>query len=117
MSDRDELGLDDEFNLTDQNDIDRVAEKNLKLDMARNLLRSRKEAYTRVFVAGNATPGDCKIVLGDLRRFCRHRKSTFHPNVQMAARLDGRREVALRIDEYTELSVDELVAMKFVQEM
>jgi len=112
----DELGLDQEFNLTDQIDIDRVVDKNIKLDMARNLLRARKEAYTRVFIAGNATPGDCQIVMEDLRRFCRSKKSTFHPNVQMAARLDGRREVTLRIDEYIELSVDELLAMKFVQE-
>ncbi len=116
MSEREELGLDDEFNLTDQGDIDAVADKNLKLDMARSFFRMRKEAYTRVFVAGMATPDDCKIVLEDIRRFCRHRRSTFHPNVQMAARLDGRREVSLRIDEYVELTVDELVAMKFVQE-
>lgn len=105
----DQEGLDDEFTLRDQIEIDAAKEDDERVAQVQEIMRVRRVAYGRVFKDGGATPDDMKIVLDDLRNFCRHKKSTFHPNVQFAARLDGRREVALRIDEYLELTVDELV--------
>lgn len=112
MTEDDELGLglNDDFNLTEEIEIASVAAGKERADRVEAVVRTRKIAYGRVFVDGNATPDDMKIVLDDVRNFCRYRKSTFHPNVQHAARLDGRREVALRIDDYLELSVDALIA-------
>lgn len=107
-----EEGLDDEFTLVDQIEIDALAEENAKHLKRQEIMRTRKVAYARVFIDGGATKDDMAIVLADLRLFCRHKRSTFHPNVQVAARLDGRREVALRIDEYLELSIDELVQLR-----
>lgn len=113
---QDELGLDDEFDLVEQVEIDAAAEINEQRARAESVLRARKVAYGRVFKDGGATADDILIVVGDLKRFCRHDRSTFHPNVQMAARLDGRREVILRVDEYLNLSVVELMQQKFAGE-
>jgi hypothetical protein len=113
MTDDGELGmegLNEEFDLVEEVEIKAVADKNEREQRILSMLRERKIAYGRVFVDGGATPGDMKIVLEDLRNFCRYRKSTFHPNVQLAAKLDGRREVALRIDDYIELPVETLFA-------
>jgi hypothetical protein len=70
-------------------------------------LRSRKTSFERVF-NGKGTPDDVKIVLEDLGRFCRSNESTFHPDERMAAMLDGRREVWLRISDHLRLSTEEL---------
>jgi len=43
------------------------------------------------------------IVVDDLQRFCRANESTFHPNPHGAARLDGRREVWLHMQELAQL--------------
>lgn len=103
-------GLNDDFDLVEEIEIQAVAAGNERLEHIKSMLRERKVAYGRVFVDGGATPDDMKIVLNDLRNFCRYRRSTFHPNVQLAAKLDGRREVALRIDDYIELPVEALLA-------
>jgi len=105
-----ELGLDpDELTLVEQVDLDLLQDEKLRSEAIKEVLRTRKVAYGRVFVDGNSTEADRKTVLEDIQNFCRKKRSTFHPNVQVAARLDGRREVSLRIDEYLELTVDELV--------
>lgn len=49
-----------------------------------------------------------RVVLGDLAKFCRAAESTGHANPYVAARLDGRREVWLRISQHLNLPVDEL---------
>lgn len=113
MSDADDIiGLDEEFNLTDAAEIEAVAGHHEQIARATSILRERKTAYSRVFRDGNASLDDIKVVVEDLSRFCRKTRSTFHPNVQMAARLDGRREVILRVFEYLDLSTDELVQLK-----
>lgn len=48
------------------------------------------------------------IVLSDLARFCRAHSSTGHADPHIAARLDGRREVWLRIQNHLRLTDDEL---------
>ena len=76
-----------------------------KIQQIKDYLRGRSAAYRRVF---NKESQDAKIVLADLGRFCRAFQSTGHQDPYMAARLDGRREVWLRIMEHQNLSTDEL---------
>lgn len=68
-----------------------------------DLLRRRKQAYLEVF---NSPVG--KALLADLAVFCRAHETTFHPDARVAATLDGRREVWLRIQHYLELDLDTL---------
>jgi hypothetical protein len=67
------------------------------------MLQSRKANYVRAFAGGPA-----KVVLGDLARFCRANASTFHENPAIQAKLDGRREVWLRIQQHLQLNDAEL---------
>lgn len=76
------------------------------LDYLRRLIGGRRYAYNKVFV-GEFAPE----VLADLAHFCRAHESTFHPNERLAAMLDGRREVWLRIQQHLKLSPDELYEM------
>lgn len=55
-------------------------------------------------------PGGSGIVT-DLAMFCRAIESTFDPNPYIAARLDGRREVFLRINDHLNLSTEQLYIM------
>lgn len=73
-------------------------------EKARNFLNGRRAAYQRVFNRNV----DTEIVLADLARFCRAHESTGHENDHVAARLDGRREVWLRIQHHLQLRPDEL---------
>lgn len=68
-------------------------------------LRDRKLAYQRVFPINNPTAAD---VLADLAKFCRAHDSTAHPDPHMAARLDGRREVWLRVQQHLNLTDEQL---------
>lgn len=77
-------------------------------EAVRRFLTWRAAAYRRVF---NKESHDTRAVLADLALFCRAHKSTAHPDTHMAARLDGRREVWLRISEHLNLSTDELYTL------
>ena len=66
-------------------------------------LQRRQTAYQTTF-AGPAG----ELVLADIFKFCRMYKSTFHPDPRVAANLDGRREVALRIQKHLHLSDEQL---------
>ena len=68
-----------------------------------NFLHRRRYVYRATF---NGPLAD--EVLKDLGRFCRAFESTFHPDPYVAARLDGRREVWLRLSNHLELSPDQL---------
>lgn len=70
---------------------------------ALDMLRRRKRSYQLCF---NSPAG--RLVLEDLMRFCRGARSTFHPDPRMAAALDGRREVLLRILNHLELTSEQL---------
>lgn len=74
-------------------------------ERARAYLFSRQKSYRKLFL-GNGIDG--KIVLEDLSKFCRAHKSTAHADPYIAARLDGRREVFLRIQEHLQLSEEEV---------
>jgi hypothetical protein len=69
----------------------------------RNALMGRRDAYQITFRGPVA-----EKVLRDLARFCRAHESTANPNTHIAARLDGRREVWLRIQAHLKLSPDKL---------
>lgn len=71
------------------------------LDALRGFLTQRRLAYLRTF---NVASADVEKVLVDLSRFCRAHKSTGHTDPYMAARLDGRREVWIRIQQHLQLS-------------
>ncbi|MCK4958878.1 MAG: hypothetical protein KAT00_05750 [Planctomycetes bacterium] len=69
----------------------------------RNMLTTRRQAYCQIF---SGVYGE--RVLADLARFCRATESTFNKDPQLASKLDGRREVFLRIQKHLNLSDQEL---------
>lgn len=73
------------------------------VERAKSFLTTRAQAYRRTFEG--PVP---ERVLRDLARFCRAHQSTAHQDPQVAARLDGRREVWLRIQEHLQLTDEEL---------
>lgn len=75
------------------------------LDKVRTFLTSRKQAYLFTFDQENVY---AKIVLADLAKFCRANETTYLQDPRAHAALEGRREVWLRIQQYTNLSPDEL---------
>ncbi len=73
------------------------------VEAAKSLIWKRRTAYVTTFK--NPVGEE---VLADLAKFCRANVSTGHADTHIAARLDGRREVWLRIQSYLQLSDDEL---------
>jgi len=76
------------------------------IDAARRFLFRRRHNYVMTF---NSQPG--RIVLADLAKFCLAAESTFHDNERVAAKLDGRREVFLRIQHHLSMPPEELWAL------
>lgn len=74
-------------------------------ERSRNYLLARRTAYIRVFDFENV---NSQAVLADLFKFCRAEVSTFHPDPRVEARLDGRREVWLRIQHHLRLTPEQL---------
>lgn len=72
---------------------------------AKQFLAGRAGAYRRVF---DPQSRDVNTVLVDLARFCRAHSSTGSTDALIAARLEGRREVWLRIQEHTRLDDETL---------
>jgi len=75
------------------------------VEATKRFLSGRKGSYARLFDIQNR---DAQAVLTDLSKFCRAHKSTAHLDPHMAARLDGRREVWLRIQQHTKLDDETL---------
>lgn len=69
---------------------------------------SRQICYRQTF---NKALPPVAAVLKDLANFCRANRSTFHENPSIQSRLDGRREVWLRIQQHLNMSPDELHAL------
>ena len=89
-------------------------EEQLSSDSARAQINRRKEAYARVFTAGERGQADIDIVLNDLMWFCKVWVPTFDiKDGQHAETLskmkDGRREVFQRIKEFSRLDSDALM--------
>lgn len=74
------------------------------MEKVKIFLTSRKRAYQFTFNDGP----HAQAVLRDLARFCRATDTTFHENERVHAVLEGRREVFLRIQNYLQLSPDDL---------
>lgn len=64
----------------------------------------RMQAYADVFADKEST----KLILADLKKFCRAEDSTFSMNARESALLEGRREVYLRIQDHLKLGHEEL---------
>lgn len=74
-------------------------------DRTMAFLRRRQTAYRAVFTPDNVYTEE---VLRDLAKFCRAHESTFHAEHTVSDRLDGRREVWLRLQQHLRLSDEEL---------
>jgi hypothetical protein len=72
----------------------------------KDFLGFRAQAYRACFPRESPM---ADVVLADLASFCRANESTFHTNEAVAHRLDGRREVWLRIQHHLKLSGDDLM--------
>jgi len=94
----------------DQVEIAAAANRKEAVERITAYLRARKTAYMRVFVDGNSTAEDRALVRNDISNFCRKTRSTYDKDPRLSDYLGGRREVALRIDDHLELTVDELVS-------
>lgn len=66
-----------------------------------------REAYVRVF-AGAPAGDDVKLVIDDLRIFCRGEETAWDMNERVHCLLTGRQEVYQRIVDHTRLSADVL---------
>lgn len=99
--------FDPETENSDKAQLQAKAESDDKI--ARQILETRRGAYIRVLLEGTPSADDRKIVLDDLRQFCRAGETTYHDNERIHCLLTGRQEVVLRIDDYTRLTVDALV--------
>ena len=101
----------DEFDpVVAQRAEDAVYENKLSSDeLLQAHVRRSKEAYSRVFVSGNATEDDVDFVMRDMAWFCKAYDTLWQDDPRMQDRFVGRREVYQRIVEYTRLDHDTLV--------
>lgn len=77
------------------------------------LCRQRKTAYQLKF--GNDESAD--LVRTDLARFCRADATTWSDDARHHARLEGRREVWLRIEQHLKLEPEELARLYGAMEL
>lgn len=78
------------------------------------LFAKRSLAYKRVFKLDDV---DSLIVLKDLAKFCRAHQSTYHKDARIHAELEGRKEVWLRLQNYLNLSSEELYRLHLVKDI
>lgn len=75
---------------------------------ALDFFRDKTRAYSLTFQL--TQPANLEV-LTDLAKFCRANESTFHADPRIAANLDGRREVWLRIQKYLHLTEEQIVQL------
>jgi hypothetical protein len=74
-----------------------------------NWLQNVKHCYVKFFkgpLVAESPMGE--VVLKDLAKFCRAHETTFHTDPHIAALMEGRREVWLRIQQYLQLTDKQL---------
>lgn len=76
-------------------------------DRVEAFIRRRKQAYMSVFADPNKAE-DLEFVLLDLAQFCRAYAPTFDLNAKLQDLKEGRREVYMRIMDFTRLSHETL---------
>ena len=86
----------------------------MQLSKYRDFLRGKSVAYNHVFNRQNVFTDE---VLADLAKFCRAHESSFHADPRMHAVLEGRREVWLKIQNYLNLSPDELIELYKIRDI
>lgn len=84
-----------------------------KLSELKKIFRSKSFAYQKVFDENNLFTKD---VMKDLAKFCRANDSTFNKDPRIQANLDGRREVFLRIQNFLNLSQEEIYKLHHIKE-
>ena len=75
------------------------------IESVKRFLTTRKRSYQVTFQENNR---DAQAVLKDLAKFCKADVTTFHKDARAHAVLEGRREVWLRIQNYLQLTPDQL---------
>lgn len=76
------------------------------VEKARGFLFRRQQAYRATFRGPVAD-----VILKDLAKFCRAHESIFDENTHVVARLEGRRETWLRIQNHLNLTQEQLWAL------
>ncbi len=74
-------------------------------------IQAQNELVKRAYCVAFGSP-DGKRVLMDLIAYCHGRKTTFDPNDRVHAFNDGKREVLMRIAEFTNLSLEEIYQLR-----
>ena len=74
-----------------------------RLEKIRRYLFSRQRHYQLTFTQPSGV-----FVLRDLAQFCRAHNTTYHQDAAVAQRLDGRREVWLRIQHHLKLTDEKI---------
>jgi hypothetical protein len=88
--------------------VSRQAEtREQRVAQAQQALRERRNAYLRFF-GGTGNAADKRVVLEDLRRFCRGNQTTWASDPREHALLTGRQEVYRRIQDHLELNFDDM---------
>lgn len=72
---------------------------------------AQNEQAQRAYHALFSSPTGKQVLL-DLIPFCFGRKSTFDPDDRVHARNEGRRDVLMRIAEFTNLSLEEIYSLR-----
>lgn len=85
-----------------------------KIDTYLRVLHHKAFAYNRVF---DRQSPYTETVLKDLAVFCRAHHSTFLPDARAHAVLEGRREVWLKIQEYLQMTVEEIYELHKIREI
>lgn len=78
-----------------------------KFAKAQETLRMRRDAYKRFFT-GQGNAYDERLVMGDLRKFCRGEQTAWAADPREHALLTGRQEVYQRIQDHLNLDFEEL---------
>ena len=73
------------------------------------LFKRRTAAYRTLF---NEQDANSRIVMTDLKRFCRYNKSTFHTDPNQQSYLNGRRDVMERIFLFLDLTQEQINSIK-----
>jgi hypothetical protein len=74
-------------------------------------VRAQNEQVQSAYHAAFTSPTG-RIVLADLVAFCFGRQPTFDKDDRVHARNEGRREVLLRIQEFTNLTLEEIYQLR-----
>lgn len=77
------------------------------------LMRRRRAAYRELFASGIDGPAPAqRAVLADLKRFCHAEYPTFDADPRVHALREGRREVWLRIQQFINLSDQDIADIR-----